>query len=385
MAVRSRHVVEREIMPSISAAGAGVQDAVRTALVKALYGDDNADVKKRQALLLGQPEIEYLAALARTVAAAGSAKEAEATIAAAIGKGDGKRNLAVMKQGAALGAGLEAALFGRMVTSDTKANTDAAIHVAHAFTVHAEEIESDYFTVVDDLVKVEEGEAGTAGIFETELTSGLFYGYVVIDVGALLDNVGGDTQLAARIVRHLLHMIATVTPGAKKGSTAPYAYADMMLLELGDAQPRSLAGAFRNPVPRDGDVLAGALKGAEWPIIGIRYRLRRDRTSCSVVHCRWQHPWSGRANRPRCARRLGRTAVRGRGKMIRCLLLVLEGPMLSFGVEMVDARGPVGDFPAASLLTGMLGNALGWRRSDSDRLGALQQRLRFAARIDREA
>jgi CRISPR system Cascade subunit CasC len=260
MAVRSRHVVEREIMPSISAAGAGVQDAVRTALVKALYGDDNADVKKRQALLLGQPEIEYLAALARTVAAAGSAKEAEATIAAAIGKGDGKRNLAVMKQGAALGAGLEAALFGRMVTSDTKANTDAAIHVAHAFTVHAEEIESDYFTVVDDLVKVEEDEAGTAGIFETELTSGLFYGYVVIDVGALLDNVGGDTQLAARIVRHLLHMIATVTPGAKKGSTAPYAYADMMLLELGDAQPRSLAGAFRNPVPRDGDVLAGALK-----------------------------------------------------------------------------------------------------------------------------
>jgi CRISPR system Cascade subunit CasD len=70
--------------------------------------------------------------------------------------------------------------------------------------------------------------------------------------------------------------------------------------------------------------------------------------------------------------------------MIRCLLLVLEGPMLSFGVEMVDARGPIGDFPATSLLTGLLGNALGWRRSDTDRLGALQQRLHFAARIDRE-
>ena len=70
--------------------------------------------------------------------------------------------------------------------------------------------------------------------------------------------------------------------------------------------------------------------------------------------------------------------------MIRCLLLVLEGPMLSFGVEMVDARGAIGDFPAASLLAGLLGNALGFRRSDADRLGALQQRLRFAARIDRE-
>jgi hypothetical protein len=51
----------------------------------------------------------------------------------------------------ALNAGLEAALFGRMVTSDPDANTDAAIHVAHAFTVHREEAETDYFTVVDDL------------------------------------------------------------------------------------------------------------------------------------------------------------------------------------------------------------------------------------------
>ena len=42
-------------------------------------------------------------------------------------------------------------LFGRMVTSDPAASTEAAIHVAHAFTVHAEQAETDYFTVVDDL------------------------------------------------------------------------------------------------------------------------------------------------------------------------------------------------------------------------------------------
>jgi CT1975-like protein len=40
-----------------------------------------------------------------------------------------------------LAAGLEAALFGRMVTSDPEANTNAAIHVAHSFTVHKEESE----------------------------------------------------------------------------------------------------------------------------------------------------------------------------------------------------------------------------------------------------
>lgn len=69
---------------------------------------------------------------------------------------------------------------------------------------------------------------------------------------------------------------------------------------------------------------------------------------------------------------------------MRFLMLVLEAPLLAFGTEMVDARGVVGDFPGASMLTGLLANALGWRRDERDRLERLQARLRFAARIDRE-
>ena len=260
MAVRSRHVVERAILPAIAGAPEDVVEAVRVALAKKLFGDKNVEIKSRQALLLGRPEIDYLAGIARQAAAAGSAKAAETAIEAALGKGDGKKNLAAMRDVAGnLAAGLESALFGRMVTSDPEANTDAAIHVAHAFSVHAEETESDYFTVVDDLVRTEDGEAGTAGIFDTELTSGLFYGYVVIDVPGLVDNLGGDRALAGKVVEHLLHLIATVSPGAKKGSTAPYAYAELLLVELGTAQPRSLGGAFRRPVALTGDVLDGAL------------------------------------------------------------------------------------------------------------------------------
>lgn len=157
-----------------------------------------------------------------------------------------KANFAAMGVSSALPRGLEAALFGRMVTSDLIANTDAAIHVAHAFTVHAEASEFDYFTVVDDL-KSAEGESGAGGLFDTELTAGLFYGYVVIDVPLLVSNLGGDASLAGRVVEHLVHLIATVSPGAKKGSTAPYAYADLMLIEAGSAQPRTLANAYRAP------------------------------------------------------------------------------------------------------------------------------------------
>ena len=270
MGVRSREIVEREIRPRLMAPDA-VADAVCAALVRHLYGKNSAAIKDRQALLLGQPEIEYLARIAQEAAAeASEPKGAEAAVDARIGKGDGKRNLAALKEVAGdLAAGLEAALFGRMVTSDPEANTDAAIHVAHAFTVHKEESESDYFTVVDDL-RVRDEEAGSGGIFDTELTSGLFYGYVVVDVPLLVDNLGQDRELAAKVVEHLTHLIATVSPGAKKGSTAPYAYAELMLVECGRRQPRSLAGAFRRPVSagRDGDL-------GEAAVAAIAHQLRR--------------------------------------------------------------------------------------------------------------
>ncbi|TNC12738.1 type I-E CRISPR-associated protein Cas5/CasD [Methylobacterium terricola] len=69
--------------------------------------------------------------------------------------------------------------------------------------------------------------------------------------------------------------------------------------------------------------------------------------------------------------------------MPRFLLLRLEAPLLAFGGEVVDARGVLADFPGASLLTGLLANALGYRRGEAERLQALQDRLVFAARLDR--
>lgn len=65
------------------------------------------------------------------------------------------------------------------------------------------------------------------------------------------------------------------------------------------------------------------------------------------------------------------------------LLLRLEAPLMSFGTTAVDHRRPVQAWPAVSMLTGLLANALGWQRSDVQALGALQARIRWAARIDR--
>ena len=66
------------------------------------------------------------------------------------------------------------------------------------------------------------------------------------------------------------------------------------------------------------------------------------------------------------------------------LIMHLESPLMSFGGETIDNLGVVRRFPAASMLTGIFANALGWRRVEQPKHQALQDRLVFAARIERE-
>ena len=180
-----------------------------------------------------------------------------------------RRDLKKNLKGLELASGLDAAMFGRMATSDVLARGDAAVHVAHAFTTHEQEAESDYFSAVDELRRddpQESGEMGAGHINSQELTSGLFYGYVTIDVPLLVSNLSGverenwtdgNTELAAEVVRRFVQLIATVSPGAKLGSTAPHSYANCLFVESGSAQPRTLANAFQSPVD-ERDVLANS-------------------------------------------------------------------------------------------------------------------------------
>lgn len=64
------------------------------------------------------------------------------------------------------------------------------------------------------------------------------------------------------------------------------------------------------------------------------------------------------------------------------LLLRLEAPLIAFGGEAIDNLGVIRDFPALSMVTGLLASALGWDRGDGERHNRLQQRLRMGARLD---
>ncbi|MCD6306700.1 MAG: type I-E CRISPR-associated protein Cas5/CasD [Deltaproteobacteria bacterium] len=67
---------------------------------------------------------------------------------------------------------------------------------------------------------------------------------------------------------------------------------------------------------------------------------------------------------------------------MKALILRLDAPMMSFGGVLIDRHGFIDRFPGQAMLAGLIGNALGWRHSDFERLQALQERVCYAARWD---
>lgn len=224
--------------------------------------DDNLQMK--QPVLFGLPEANYFVDLIVECAKEGKpAEELQNRL------NENKKNFTAMLKSAGYGdlfAGVEGALFGRFVTSDILSRSDASIHAAHSFTVHALDTEIDYFTVLDDLAMSEETGAAHAG--DMELGAGVFYGYVVIDIPQLMSNFTGckredwrkqDETDVKNVIRDLIKSIATVSPGAKLGATAPHAYSDFLMLETGTQQPRSLANAFIKAIPMTHDVMQSSI------------------------------------------------------------------------------------------------------------------------------
>ncbi|MCA1770772.1 MAG: type I-E CRISPR-associated protein Cas7/Cse4/CasC [Halomonas sp.] len=142
---------------------------------------------------------------------------------------------------------VDIALFGRMLAASPAFNVDAACQVAHAITVHAAEVEDDYFTAVDDLNAGDE-HRGAAHVGEAGFGAGLFYSYVCIDRWQLIENLKGDDALADRAIAALVEAAVKTSPKGKQNSFGSRAHASYVLAEKGDQQPRSLSVAFLRPI-----------------------------------------------------------------------------------------------------------------------------------------
>lgn len=274
--IRSRHFFDREVRRRVVADGVDselaqklTEELVTTVMQSKEALDKDRPLFLKQPVLFGKPEADYFVSLIKECASSGE-NPGEALKRRLKAEKNNFRALLQAAGGDDLMAGIEGAMFGRFVTSDVLARTDAAVHVAHAFTVHPLDNEVDYFTVVDDLKDPGE-DAGAAHAGDMELGAGLFYNYVVVDIPLLVSNLSGCERKdwaeqaeaisdARDVLRGLIQAVATVSPGAKLGATAPYARAECVLVESSSAQPRTLANAYLSSLHQRGDVMQSAVE-----------------------------------------------------------------------------------------------------------------------------
>src|SRR6266403_753010 len=157
-----------------------------------------ASLPGRQVLTLGKQEIDALTTVAATLQ---NEKIAPSEMRDLVEKPAKRKNCSenVRTALAALDsmrahAGLDGALFGRMATGIALSRVDSAVHVGHALTTHAIQSSVDFFSAQDQLLDRDAGETGGAHIGSRELTTGVYYLPVVIDVEQMQKNFSGWTD-----------------------------------------------------------------------------------------------------------------------------------------------------------------------------------------------
>lgn len=177
------------------------------------------------------------------------------------------------------------ALFGRMITSDAFRDVEASVQVAHALSTHKMDHEFDYFTAVDDLQGLDEGddETGASIIGDVEFNSACYYKYFSLDFDSLVAGLAGPApggqatqqerdeyqaslnqarEVAARVVSAFLRAAVFTTPSGKQNTFAAHQLPDAVLIEVRPAKtPVSYANAFLAPAraQADNDLVADSL------------------------------------------------------------------------------------------------------------------------------
>ncbi|WP_328965729.1 type I-E CRISPR-associated protein Cas7/Cse4/CasC [Streptomyces virginiae] len=192
------------------------------------------------------------------------------------------------KQIAATRHSVDIALFGRMVADASDINVDAAAQVAHALSVHAVDLESDYFTAVDDQNTSAEPGAGMIGTID--FNSATLYRYAAVDIDLLAKNLDAglaDGERASEPVRRAVEAFiegfAMSMPTGKANTFGNHTLPDAVIVKLRSSRPVSFVGAFEKSVVQqdtgDGHVRAACKALADHiPAVEKAFGATADRT-----------------------------------------------------------------------------------------------------------
>lgn len=261
------HIVELDSSVSPEAAVELAAEVIKTAGIKVEV--PGRKKKKDEEAKQESPESGYLMFLGRRQV------DALAAIALQGGKGGDvealkthlkdKAHKAAAQRAVNSRHSVDIALFGRMVADSADLNVDAATQVAHAIATHATEIESDYYTAVDDRNREDESGAGMIGTID--FNSATLYRYAAVNVGELHRTLGAGVDLgetpstpAQRAVRVFLDAFVNSIPSGKSNTFANLTRPTAVVVKLRDSRPVNFVTAFEEPVTLNEDGTGGYLR-----------------------------------------------------------------------------------------------------------------------------
>ncbi|MBC2876982.1 MULTISPECIES: type I-E CRISPR-associated protein Cas7/Cse4/CasC [Streptomyces] len=233
------------------ATGSKIDTPARKAKGDQSEGDAGAATPESAYLMfLSTRQLDALAEL--TLAASG----ADASVTALKEFFKAKENKLRARQAVNTRHSVDICLFGRMVADSADLNVEAATQVAHAISVHASEIESDYFTAVDD--RNTDAETGAGMIGSVDFNSATLYRYAAVDVDELHRNLGAGlredespTTPVQKAVSAFVEAFITSLPTGKINTFGNHTLPSAVVVKLRTRRPISFVGAFEEPVWQD--------------------------------------------------------------------------------------------------------------------------------------
>ena len=211
-------------------------------------GDGTAVAESKYLMFLSRRQLDALAELAVSASGGGDIEVLKKSL-------KDKEQKARARNAVDTRHSIDIALFGRMVADSADLNVEAATQVAHALSVHRSDIESDYYTAVDDLNK--ESETGAGMIGTIDFNSATLYRYAAVDVDELQRNLGvglkdGEppSTPTAKAVAAFLEAFITSLPTGKINTFANHTPPSAVLVKIRDKWPLNFVGAFEEPVPK---------------------------------------------------------------------------------------------------------------------------------------
>jgi len=146
----------------------------------------------------------------------------------------------------------DVALYGRMVATNPGLGVDAAVQVAHSISTHMAQVETDYFTAVDDWVQGQDDRSPAAGMIgDIDFSSGTMYRYANVSLQQLAHNLGDDSAAAAEVAGRFVDAYCRSIPTGHITGFAHQTLPALVLVVAREDRPISYVEAFERPVSAD--------------------------------------------------------------------------------------------------------------------------------------